>query len=106
MTDFRGLPPVRLPGSEKYWEASAFADELERRFKEQDATNFAYACLYNTWGPVRNLGITRFTLLSTWVWQVDFDDDSRWVAVGSCDYTGWDCRSDLEWFEYREFDRN
>lgn len=31
----------------------------------------------------------------SWEWVVELFDGSMWYLTGWCDYTGWDCRSDL-----------
>lgn len=47
-----------------------------------------------------------------WLWyvstsaalRINYDAKSifDWIAIGSCDYTGWDCRSSLTWFRRYE----
>lgn len=106
MNDFRDIEPVRLPGSERYWSGWEWGQELDKRFPDQQAEDFGMACSDNS--PPR--GVTQGAAVrslrcikvgendgESWVWFVAFDDVG-YFAEGWCDYTGWDCRSSLEWY--------
>lgn len=102
--EIRNLPIISWPGSEDWEKAARWALELEAQFPEQDADQFAYACEYNEMGPTEKLGIVLFKMNQRgerdgddWIWRIVFEDGSAWKAVGWCDYTGWDCQSNLCW---------
>lgn len=101
MTD---VPIIALPGSEAWEDGYYWGRALDEAFPNQDADEFASACAHNDAGPANDHQITGFVMQqqgendeASWVWQVTFDDGSVWIATGSCDYTGWDCQSSLEW---------
>lgn len=97
-------PIIHLPGSEK-WEGSyEWGHALDKKFFGQDAFDFASACSYNDLGPTEHLAIVNLVCEEfgqsdevAWIWRVTFEDGSVWVAEGSCDYTGWDCQSSIQW---------
>ena len=98
------LPIVPLPGYETWAGAYEWGRALDVRFPNQDAIDFAYACSENDAGPADTHQITNLVMVqqgandeSDWIWHVTFDDGTTWVAQGGCDYTGWDCQSNLEW---------
>lgn len=100
------VPPVRLPGSEGYWSGWEWGEELEKAFPGQHGMNFASACHYNDYGPTKEHNITYLKMtqegerdVSAWSWRVSFDNGEVWSATGSCDYTGWDCQSNLDWIK-------
>jgi len=104
MTDIPDLPIVPLPGYEGWADAYEWGGALDKQFPGQDADEFAYACGYNDTGPAQNREITDFVMAqrgendgADWIWHVTFADATRWIAQGGCDYTGWDCMSDLTW---------
>ncbi|HEU5394696.1 MAG TPA: hypothetical protein VFV36_07815 [Candidatus Methylomirabilis sp.] len=107
MTDeFGELPVVDLPGSEDWRAAHEWGQRLARQFPGQDAHDLAYACENNAYGPAGERRVVELRLEKQgerdgddWIWQLRFEDGSRWRATGWCDYTGWDCRSDLVWEE-------
>lgn len=47
-----------------------------------------------------------------WVWKIS--DSEQWfnhagktfIGVGTCDYTGWDCQSGIEWYAPHEGDKS
>ena len=71
---------------------------------EQVVRDFA-ACMDNFAPPFSLADVRRLTIVSLspaddeewWTWVVD-TLDTRWVVIGQCDYTGWDCRADVEFF--------
>lgn len=102
--DLSGLPVIHLPGSQGWEDAYEWAGQLEQRFPGQGAPDFAVACEYNDSGPTTEHQITALVMRregyndgENWIWHVTFDDGTTWVAEGGCDYTGWDCRSHLDW---------
>lgn len=106
MDDSNDIPYVFLKGSEDFWEAYDEGDKLERKFPDQCARDFVVGCTYNDWGPLcgGELGIVDFNMIqegmneeANWVWHVTLTDGSIWVAEGGCDYTGWDCQSNMDW---------
>lgn len=104
MSEFDAIPLVPLAGSEGYAEAYAWGNVLEARFPDQDGLDFAYACFENDPGPTEEQAITSLVMRQQgerdeahWIWDLTLEDGSRWVAEGWCDYTGWDCQSDLVW---------
>ena len=102
MTD---LPVVPLPGSEAWRTAYEWAEVLEARFPNQGCEDFAYACSENSFGPItEDNGIVNLDMRqqgendeSEWIWLVTMQDGTKWKATGGCDYTGWDCQSELLW---------
>lgn len=96
------LGPVGDDGG--YWSWYNLADFLESYWPGQDAHDFVSAVEYNDSGPWSAHAIVNFSMKTqghrcedSWVWMVAFEDGSVWRAEGSCDYTGWDCRSALHW---------
>lgn len=107
------LPVVPLPGSENWRDAHEWGRALDRQFPDQDAMDFAYACHYNTFGPMHS-GDTILELVmmqegerdaENWVWRVTLEDGEIWFAEAGCDYTGWDCQSWIEWHYTWNMDR-
>lgn len=96
---------VPLAGSNQWADRWRLASFLEEKFPKQDITDFVYACEYNDPGPMKDsVGIISFQMIEQgfndggdWKWVVMFDTGEVWMAVGGCDYTGWDCQSWLEW---------
>ncbi len=104
MSEIPHLPVFPLPGSEDWAETYDWAEALEKLFPDQDAGDFAYACHYNDPGPAADRDLTNLVMTqqgardeSDWIWRVTFADGSTWIATGGCDFTGWDCQSDLVW---------
>lgn len=103
--NFEDLPLVKLPGiDEDYCESDSWGRELEELFPEQGGLELATACYYNDYGPAREVQIRGLRLLQegandgdSWIWEVKFEDRSVWKVKGWCDYTGWDCQSELIW---------
>ena len=99
---------VVLPGSEGYWDAYGKGQEMEQVFPGQGATDFAYACAYNDMGPLNaQAGVAGLLMVeqgeadvADWIWLVQTGGGAHWWAIGGCDYTGWDCQSDLAWTPY------
>jgi hypothetical protein len=96
---------IPLPGSEGWTRSYDWGNQLEKRFPNQDASDFASACEYNDYGPAKELEIVGFQLLKQgiqdeedWIWAVAFAGGANYLAIGGCDYTGWDCQSWLEWY--------
>jgi len=101
---------IMLPGSEPYWAAYNDGEEYERQFPGQGGYDFAMCLEYaDALSELPNAGrITRLEMLeegmndeSDWIWYVTVETtdtngleaDRRYVIVGWCDYTGWDCQS-------------
>lgn len=104
MSDLPKVPIVRLPGSETWESGYLWGEALEAEFPDQDAYDFAAGCRENDMGPAAEKRIISLVMLKQgerdegdWKWRVVFEDGSAWFAEGGCDYTGWDCQSDLRW---------
>ena len=99
---------IVLPGSAGYWDAYDKGREIEETSPGQDAVDFAYACEYNDMGPLNaQVGVVGLLMVkqgeadeTDWIWLVQTSDGAHWWAIGGCDYTGWDCHSDLTWTPY------
>lgn len=94
---------VELPGSGSWISSYEAGEILDKMFPEQDAHNFCMACEHNGHGPLETGTLAGLVLIeqgendeAPWLWEVTVDD-TVWLASGSCDYTGWDCQSSLEW---------
>lgn len=105
--------PIRLPGSETYWNAYDWGGEIDKQFPGQDGDEFAYAISMSGCGdaPLQGKIIDKLVMVhqgsndtSDWCWTVrlcadDGREDVYWreytyaTLVAGCDYTGWDCRS-------------
>lgn len=93
-------------GQEKWEDGYNIGCTLEHFFPKEDALDFAAACANNDWGPVfrdGSLQIEGLLMLhegendgDDWVWMVK-THGHHFIAVGGCDYTGWDCQSNLRW---------
>lgn len=102
------VPVLRLRGDEDgstewegYWRFGQALDEL---FPGQDADEFASGCANNAWGPAGDHGIVGILMAEQgdrdgpdWVWLVQLDNGETYFYAGGCDYTGWDCQSDMRW---------
>lgn len=105
MTDMDDLPIIELPGSEQWLSGYELAELLEKRFPGQGTSDFGSAITYNDRGPFTTVdAVTDFVMeeeganeSADWVWRISFTDGTTWLAEGGCDYTGWDCQSDLRW---------
>lgn len=102
--EIRRIPIIVFPGSEDWKRVTEWGLALDAQYPGQDADQFAWACEYNRMGPALALGIAHFHLVKqgqrdgeNWIWRIKFEDGTTWTADGWCDYTGWDCRSDLVW---------
>lgn len=102
-------PIIRLTSTpeENSWEDGwNVGTTLEHFFPKEDPLNFAQACAYNSWGPVLKDGTIQIEGLlmlkqgehdgEEWIWLVRASGH-HFIAVGGCDYTGWDCQSNLRW---------
>ena len=100
--DFSSLPVI---GPSSYLEQMDAIEALEHKFPNADAGDFVLACVENTWGPLDGVASLKSLVCvksgdrdeEDWIWHVVLDDGTIWEAVGWCDYTGWDCQSDLSW---------
>lgn len=95
---------IIVGGDDNYWSARRQGEALEEAFPGEDAMDLMLAATYNDPGPlVSGAKVTDLVMISQgerdeseWVWEVEVDGE-RWSAVGGCDFTGWDCRSYLNW---------
>lgn len=103
------MDKIQLTNSEGYWTAYELGDKLEKVFPDQDIMEFLLACEHNSSEAteISDLAITEFKMLQQgehdckdWIWRITTEDGSEWVAIGGCDYTGWDCQS---WLDIRRF---
>lgn len=104
MSDGQDVPVVRLPGSLGWVTACERGREWADAFPGQDAYDLASAIAENGWGPLADHELAGLLMVqegerdgAVWIWLVALDDGSHWWAVGWCDYTGWDCQSELYW---------
>jgi hypothetical protein len=126
MGEMDGYPIVALTGSEGWAAAYDEGAKLEERFPDQDAYDFIAACSENDTGPlVNSVIISHLQMIQqgerdeeAWIWfvklqvlgkrqdhlgrQYDRTEEQWWVMTGSCDYTGWDCRSGNAWTQIEQ----
>lgn len=102
---------IAFPGNERandWTEAFQRGQQLDKQFPGQDAEDFAIACRENGYpDAAANVPIVAFVCIehgehgendgADWVWLVRYADDTIYRFQGGCDYTGWDCQSDLTW---------
>jgi hypothetical protein len=107
VSDLSQYPIVPILGSEGWARTYELGNELEVLFPGQDVHDLLYACEYNGSGPLEDHALAGLVMLQEgendggeWIWLVTVDDGTHWVATGWCDYTGWDCQSDLSWEPY------
>lgn len=90
-----------------YWMIYDIGDWLGEKFPNSDGSSFVLGCHYNDWGPLENENgcedIVSLVCLhagandsDNWTWLVVLND-SIWLVTGWCDYTGWDCQSNVNW---------
>lgn len=98
------MPIVALPGAEGWTRAYELGEVLDKKFPNQDASEWAYACEYNDSTPADGKTLTNIRMVvqgendgDAWVWLIEFNNKEKWICIGQCDYTGWDCQSNLEW---------
>jgi hypothetical protein len=96
-------PVVKIIGGESWSSAYDAGRELEALFSGQDAFNFCVAVSEHH-APYEEVSITKLVMIqegendgNSWIWHVTFDNGETWTAEGWCDYTGWDCQSNLTW---------
>lgn len=96
-------PVAKIIGGERWNSAYDASCELEALFPGQDAFNFCIAVSEHGI-PYETGNITNLVMVQegendgdSWIWHVTFDDGGVWTAEGWCDYTGWDCQSNLTW---------
>lgn len=98
-------PIIVFNESHRNWKTSYdVACELEPLFPGQDIGHFVSACSNNDWGPLVDRSLVRFLMIeegerdgANWEWVLTLDDGTSWRVVAGCDYTGWDCRSWINW---------
>lgn len=103
---------VVLANSDGWRSAYDFANDLEARFPDQEAGDFAYCCEYNGTEIAEGDKIVDLVCVKlgerdkdSWIWYVcvlPAGKEGRynqvdWIVRGWCDYTGWDCQSDSNW---------
>lgn len=102
------LPIIPLPGSTGWREAYTFGKQLDMQFPGQDAGDLTSAAENNGWPQGIEGGEVIKELVcwqsgcrdeEEWVWKVRFEGKGTYIAFGGCDYTGWDCQSNLEWHQ-------
>lgn len=100
----KDIPIIRLPNSDEWESGYDWGSELDKKFPNQDAIELGYACAYNDYGPTKEHHITKLTMHQqgqndggNWIWCVELNNGTVWLATGGCDYTGWDCQSSLDW---------
>lgn len=113
MSDMSDYPIIQLSGSGRWSAAYETGEALDVLFPGQDAEDFALALEYNDYGPCGSgddFSIAGLLMLvqgmndeGDWMWLVRLPDGSHHVCVAGCDYTGWDCRSGLNWYTWDEF---
>ena len=104
------FPLIAIKGSESYANAYEKGKEWEKRWPGQDCSSLAYAIAYNGDSvppEIASLVPEEIVLLDEgenderqWVWAITFTDSRYrgwWVVYASCDYTGWDCQSSMNW---------
>lgn len=97
---------IRISGDEDWYDGYMLGTDLDKRFPDQDADEFGVAVGYHGFPEIDGDGaITSFEMIQqgwndgdNWIWRVGIDG-CIWVAEGGCDYTGWDCVSNLFWVE-------
>lgn len=108
--DLPVFPIINIDGSAHWRRSYEQAEAWDQRFPGQCADDLAYAICYNGCPDGFDaLALTGLRLTQQgerdegeWHWEVDLSDGSTWIAVGWCDYTGWDCRSGLGWSKLTE----
>lgn len=105
--DINDYPVINLNSDDRWARAYDNAAAWDKMWPEQDAFDFLAACEYNGLGPLtEGVKVKDLTMVkqgerdeSEWIWHVTLEDDTVWQARGGCDYTGWDCQSNLTWTE-------
>lgn len=102
----KDLPLVQLLGErwERWRDGYEWGRDLDSRFPRNEAGDFTSAITYNhhpfgaEFPVIKNLVCTKVGENDggDWNWLV-WVYDEVWLATGGCDYTGWDCQSDLDW---------
>lgn len=95
---------IHVPGSDGWRNGYEFGTALDRLWPDQDALDFAIALSeHPDHGADLSSGIKKLHCTqygendgAHWIWVVDTEDGRSWRFDGWCDYTGWDCQSDLE----------
>lgn len=78
-----------------------WVDANELRWPNQEVADLAYAIEYNSapfgLDDIADVVCEAFGERDedSWVWVVTVKDGRRYRLTGGCDYTGWDCQSDL-----------
>lgn len=104
--DYKTLPFIQIPGSEDWISAYYYGEELEERFPGQECYDLTSGCEHNGFSDRIPL-ITNVVCIQVgendarnWIWHVGLNDGSLWTVEGGCDYTGWDCQSDMQWRDF------
>lgn len=101
-------PLAVIDGSKPWWDTYDVGRALDSAFPGQDGIDLAYAAAYNEKGPLDGTRAVTGLLMvqqgfndgDSWIWIISFGDGSTYFAEGWCDYTGWDCQSDITWEKY------
>lgn len=92
---------IRNENDARYWHAYDWGLALDKMFPEVCGTDFAYAVFYNSdcgvdLSIITDMRCTQvgYNDAEDWIWEVT-TPNGAWRFQGGCDYTGWDCQSDL-----------
>ncbi len=107
MDEAMNLPVVEMGGDTSIWEhAIDLGRAIDRLFPDSvDGYNLGEALAHPAPEGVDITQITTVALIrqgskdyDEWIWEIGLADGSLWTLVGWCDFTGWSCRSGVNWY--------